>query len=139
MEWQRMTKDEIKELKIWKPVWSLATAGFFGYGMAKDDEGRNKGIENMEASFKALEKFLLDSNQPYIGGEQARFNDFMFWPFLQKIGVFHRDFVRKNSTVNGYYERMLENKSVKACKHPDELERQFFTDFWNGKIDYEIQ
>jgi len=115
-----------------------AISGLFTYGRAKDDEGRKKGIELMEESFKSLEQFLCHLKSPFIGGDNAGLNDFFHWPFLQRIAVRHSDLMNKNATVKSYYERMLQNKSVKACMHPDELEAQFWVGYFAGTPTYDI-
>lgn len=112
--------------------------GFFTYGRAMGEEGRTKGCELMKESFKSLEKFLCDTKRLYIGGERAGMSDFMNWPFLQRIAIRHRDLVNENSTVKSYYERMLTNDSVKACMHPDQLEAQFWTGYFQGAPEYDI-
>lgn len=137
---QLITQDPLQRAKEEVLLGDLdkAISGFFVYGRAKDDEGRSKGTAMMVESFKSLEKFLCATKQPYIGGSQPGMSDFMHWPFLQRIAVRHRDLLSKNSTVNGYYERMLTNESVIACKHPDSLEAQFWVGYFAGTPVYDI-
>lgn len=114
-------------------------SGLFVYGKAKDDEGRAEGIKKIEEALNILNEFLTKSKKPFIGGDKANYTDFMFWPMLQRFGLRHKDLVIKNPTVSSYYEKMLTNESVKACKHPDELETKFWEMYMTGGVaNYDI-
>ena len=109
-----------------------AISGYFIYGRAEDDESREKGTKMMMKSFDKLEKFM--KNQPgtnFIGGDRPRFNDFVFWPILERIAVRHRNLVEGNATVEKYYRTMLTDESVKACHLPDKVENVFIEAYFN--------
>ena len=82
-------------------------------------------------SFNKFESFMINLGSDFVGGDRPRFNDFMFWPILERIAVRHRNLVNENATVRKYYQLMLMNESVKACKHPDEVENQFIEAYFN--------
>jgi len=116
-----------------------ATAGFFKHGKAKDEAGREEGTKLILESFDALVNFLNDLKKPFIGGESPGFNDYMFWPFMQRIALRHKKLVDKNATVKSYCEKMLGDESVKACRHPDSLENKFWDGYFlTGKPEYNI-
>jgi len=130
--WQR-AKEEVLLGDLAK-----ATAGFFKHGRAKDEADKEEGTKLILESFDALVKFLNELKKPYICGDKPGFNDFMFWPFMQLVELRHRNLVNKNSTVKKYYEQMLTNESVKACKHPDPLQNKFWDGYFNGNPEYNI-
>ena len=86
----------------------------------------------MTKSFDVFKKFM--QNQPgtnFIGGDRPRFNDFVFWPILERIVVRHGNLVEGNATVEKYYRTMLTDESVKACHLPDEVENVFIEAYFN--------
>ena len=83
-------------------------------------------------SFNKLETFLKNHSSDYVGGDRPRFNDFMFWPVLQRLAIGHRDLLDGNATVKEYHARMLTNESVKACKHPDQVDEEFYEAYFKG-------
>ena len=104
----------------------------------KNEEEKNKGFQLIDESSKSLEVFLNKTKKPFICGNNVGMSDFMFWPFLQRIALRHRNLVKKNSTLNNYYERMLENDSVKACKMDDEIEQKFWIGYFNKAPTFDI-
>ena len=136
---------KIKTLSKIKPTTQInfahfqATAGFFKHGKAKDEAGREEGTKLILESFDALVNFLNDLKKPFIGGESPGFNDYMFWPFMQRIALRHKKLVDKNATVKSYCEKMVGDESVKACRHPDSLENRFWDGYFHtGKPEYNI-
>jgi len=108
-----------------------ALVGYFTYGTAQSKEKRDEATKMIVNSFNKFEKFMKNLGSNYIGGDRPRFNDFMFWPILQRIAIRNRSLVDGNATVKQYYERMLTNESVKACMHPDDVENEFIEAYFN--------
>ena len=109
-----------------------AISGYFTYGRAEDDESREMGTKMMTNSFEKFEKFMKNQRDAnFIGGDRPRFNDFVFWPILERIAVRHRNLVEGNETVGEYYRLMLADESVKACHLPDEVENVFIEAYFN--------
>ena len=55
--------------------------------MAEDDNKRNKGIKMMINSFNKYESLMINFGFYYTGADRPRFNDFMFWPILERIEI----------------------------------------------------
>jgi len=115
-----------------------AVSGFFGYGRADNDEDRQKGIQKMTDSCMYLHLYLKEHRKSYICGKKVGMADFMYWPFLQKVGLRHLDVVKKQPLCYAYYQRMLEHETVKACRWPEELESRFWIGYFDNKPKYDI-
>ena len=84
--------------------------------MAEDDNKRNKGIKMMINSFNKFESFIINLSFYYTGADRPRFNDFMFWPILERIAVRHRNLVNENATGR-IYQCFPKCAPVHSCVH----------------------
>jgi len=123
----RRAKEELLIIDL-----NQAIVGWFTHGKAETDEKREEAKKIIVDSFTKLEGFLKNYNSNYVGGDRPRFNDFMFWPILQRLAIGHRALLDGNPTVREYHARMLTNESVKACKHPDEVDKEFYEAYFRG-------
>ena len=96
-------------------------------------------MELIEESLKYLEKYFVDSKTPFISGENIGMADYMFWPFLYILSILHKDLLSKSQIAEEYYEKMLLDKSVQACRHPDEIAYKFWKSYFAGAPEYDIK
>lgn len=108
------------------------------YRQKTDDAFIKEALEKVVGAFKALEKYLNANEFNFIGGNVAGMNDFMFWPWLERISLYYMDTIKENSTIMAYYERMSALESVKANRHPNDLHVQLIESYKRKEIEYDI-
>jgi len=117
----------------------LGTGAFYGNMRAKDDAAKAEEREKMRKCFRALENYLKQSGRQFIGGDAAPgMNDYMFWPFLERISVFFMDVLDEFDVASSYCKRMGEDDAVKLCRHGDDLHKQFISSYVAGDVTYDI-
>jgi len=108
------------------------------YRQKTDDEFVKGALEKVVIAFEALAKYLNTNKFDFIGGDKVGLNDFMIWPWLERISLFYMEKITENSTVLAYYERMSELESVKVNRHNKDLHMQLIESYKVKKIEYDI-
>lgn len=116
----------------------LGTGAFYSNMRAKDDAAKAEEREKMKKCFRALETYLKQNGNQFISGDKPGLNDYMFWPFLERISVFFMDVLNEFDGALSYYKRMGEDDAVKACRHEPDLHRQFIASYVAGNVTYDI-
>ena len=106
--------------------------------MVKDEGARKSAADKLGKSLAPLDEFFSKSGTNFISGSSAGMNDYMFWPFLERIALYFLDKVKAYPHIHAYYHRMGEDAAVIACRHPAALHREFIDDFRIGKMEYDI-
>jgi len=115
-----------------------AIGAYYRTQMVKDPEKRQTAVDNLGAALAPLDKFLSDTGNNFISGASAGMNDYMFWPFLERIALYFMDKVKGYKELHAYFHRMGEDAAVIACRHPEDLHKEFIDDFRIGKMEYDI-
>lgn len=113
-------------------------SGFYGAGLAKDEDKRKESLEKIKLGFSSLEKHLKNYSEPFIGGKKAGFSDYMFWPFLERISLMMMPIIQQYPSVLNYYEHMSKDPSVIACRQPDDIHMQFIKSYQAKNLIYDI-
>jgi len=113
-------------------------SGFYGLARAGDEEKRKDGFDRINAGFTCLESHLQKYSNPFIGGERPGITDYMFWPFLERMSLLMMCVIQRQPTVMKYYELMSADPTVMACRHPEELHKQFIETYKTGNSAYDI-
>ncbi|XP_076810219.1 glutathione S-transferase omega-1-like [Clavelina lepadiformis] len=101
-----------------------------------DDNQRSALSTAIQASLDKVEKFL--GNSPYFSGQRPGFTDYMIWPHVERMLLFNSEFIKGNLNIASYCDRMGNDEAVKACRHPADLQIQFFESYKAGNAIYDI-
>ena len=129
--------DPLRRAKGKMLLGDLGTGAFFSNLRANDDN-KVQEREKMMKCLKALDCYLQESGCSFISGDNPGMNDFMFWPFLERISIWYMDRVKEMDGVYSYYLRMGENEAVKSCRHEESLLRQLIQSYVDGSATYDI-
>jgi len=130
--------DPLRRAKGKMLLGDLGTGAFFSNLRAKDDN-KAEEREKMMKCLKALESYLQESGCSFISGDNPGMNDFMFWPFLERISIYFLDLLKSMNGVYSYYLRMGENEAVKSCRHEEDIQRQHIDSYISGNtLSYDI-
>lgn len=112
--------------------------GYYRTQMVKDESAKKSAVEKMAKSLAPLDEFLSKTGHNFISGSSAGMNDYMFWPFLERMALYFMDKIKAYPDLHAYFHRMGEDAAVIACRHPADLHKEFIDDFRMGKMEYDI-
>eukprot|EP00096_Caligus_rogercresseyi_P002362 TRINITY_DN14479_c0_g1_i1.p1 TRINITY_DN14479_c0_g1~~TRINITY_DN14479_c0_g1_i1.p1 ORF type:complete len:245 (-),score=-4.79 TRINITY_DN14479_c0_g1_i1:215-949(-) len=117
-----------------------ATQGFyrFAYSANDDTEAKTQGREKLNAGLEKLEEYFKKSGYPFICGDESGFTDYMVWLHLERMLVFLKDEVEKYPLITAYSARMSKDSAVIACRHSDQLHRDFVQGINDKKPKFDI-
>jgi len=137
---QLVTKDPWKRAEEAMLMGDLdkSISGFYGLVRTTDEEQRKEGLDKINFGFKVLEDHLNIYKKEFIGGDEPGFTDYMFWPFLERMSLLMMDVIELQPSILKYFNLMLKDKSVIACRHHEDLHKQFITAYKSGNHQYDI-
>ena len=116
-----------------------ARSGFYSIRRGADGEAKKEALAKMRTSFQAFEKYLSITGKEFISGDSPGMNDFMFWPFFERISLYYMDIIDEFECFASYFRRMSDDEAVKACRQPEDLHRQFIENWLSGgEVVYDI-
>lgn len=104
---------------------------------AKDDEAKAELFKKIKENVARVIAFLEKNATPYICGAKPGMTDYMVWPHLERMSVLHPTLI-ESATLKAYIERMEADDGVKACRHSNELHKQFIKMMMDGGDNYDI-
>ncbi|CAK8683770.1 unnamed protein product [Clavelina lepadiformis] len=133
------TVDPLKKAReqILLGAWGNGISGFYGYLRSKTPEEKDAAETKIRAGFKAVDDYLNNGNQ-FVCGSGPGFTDYMIWPHLERLALAVPSILKEYALLQAYFDRMGEDKAVKACRHVVDHYNQFIEGYAKGNVVYDI-
>jgi len=116
-----------------------AGSAFFGLIFSnKTDEEKEECKKKIRDNLKRVVAYLVKDDKSYICGKEPGFTDYMMWPFIERLLVLQPELIKEQSELQAYCERMEEDPAVKACRHSNDLFKEYFQRTKSGDNTYDI-
>ena len=106
--------------------------------LAKTKGDKAEAAKKIVYGLKTLENFFYTTGNSFISGSSPGMNDFMLWPILERLSLYHMDEIDQFKCMREYFGRMGDIEAVKLCRHPADLHRQWIEKYMRGEVEYDI-
>ncbi|XP_076810216.1 glutathione S-transferase omega-1-like [Clavelina lepadiformis] len=113
-------------------------SGIYGFIQTSNDQKQNTHLIQARKGFAKFDKIMQTNAHPYLCGNQPGMTDYMIWPHLERIGATRPEILALYPAIQVYFGRMGEDDAVKACRHSDELHRQFIDGYKSRNWVYDL-
>ena len=112
--------------------------GFFGLLKTTDDEKKAEIMKKINENLEKVVAYLAKDNKQFICGEEPGMTDYMMWPFLERISILTSDVLKAHPALQAYCERMEKDRAVVACRHSNEMLKQYMNGYLSGNAVYDV-
>ena len=115
-----------------------AISAYYTSLKANTVEAKEEAKKKLVASLNTVESFLKDGDKPYFCGDQPGMTDYMVRPHLERMTILLPKVIEGFPVLKKHAERMEKNEAVIACRHSDDLHKQFVDGYASGNTKYDI-